>query len=340
MKVSIALDNRGHVLPGLSFRSLRARFEGAKGARPCRGTASAVARDTAVPSPSASDQIHQGEVELVCPICLSTKFSISTSPSQREHSCPRCRRSFTSTKDYVDLTLTSGIKPKVYQNTFLGTELFRQPTVSFAYERGWRQSFVFSGFPGVDAEFEMAMRYLEPAFGDTLLDMSCGTGLFTRKFAKSKKFAWVLAGDYSESMLQQAGAFFDQDPELRGRNSILRIRADIGRLPFATASLPAVHAAAAIHCWPNPLGAMAEISRVLKPGGVFVGSTFMVPTAPIGQVLGDDLVRPLNQLAGTPRAYKWWEEQELRDLMTTVGLDEWDSYRSWRFIMFAVRKPT
>ena len=43
--------------------------------------------------------------------------------------------------------------------------------------------------------------------------------------------------------------------------------------------------------------ALAEISRVLRPGGVFVASTFMVPTAPLGQLLGsDDAVRPLTQV--------------------------------------------
>lgn len=35
----------------------------------------------------------------------------------------------------------------------------------------------------------------------------------------------------------------------------------------------ALHAGAAIHCWPNPSAALAEISRVLRPGGLFVAST-------------------------------------------------------------------
>lgn len=45
-----------------------------------------------------------------------------------------------------------------------------------------------------------------------------------------------------------------------------------------------IHSGAAIHCWPNPRAAAAEIARVLKPGGVFVGSTFMTWDAPLGQV--------------------------------------------------------
>jgi hypothetical protein len=42
--------------------------------------------------------------------------------------------------------------------------------------------------------------------------------------------------------------------------------------------------------------ALAEISRVLAPGGVFVATTFLTATAPLGQVLGDDAVRPLGQV--------------------------------------------
>lgn len=33
---------------------------------------------------------------------------------------------------------------------------------------------------------------------------------------------------------------------------VVLLRADVGRLPFATGSVAAIHAGAAIHCWPNP----------------------------------------------------------------------------------------
>jgi len=38
--------------------------------------------------------------------------------------------------------------------------------------------------------------------------------------------------------------------------------------------------------------------------------------------------------------YKWWEEDELRDLCASVGLEAFVRERSWRFIMFSVRKPS
>lgn len=77
----------------------------------------------------------------------------------------------------------------------------------------------------------------------------------------------------------------------------MAVRADVGRLPFATGSVDAIHAGAAIHCWPNPQAAMAEISRVLKPGGIFVASTFLTPFAPLGEIVGDSTIRPISQVS-------------------------------------------
>ena len=52
-----------------------------------------------------------------------------------------------------------------------------------------------------------------------LLDMSCGSGLFSRRFVKSGKFSGVIAADYSDSMLKQTRQFFaeqaDCDPRCR-----------------------------------------------------------------------------------------------------------------------------
>ncbi len=36
---------------------------------------------------------------------------------------------------------------------------------------------------------------------------------------------------------------------------------------------------------------------------------------------------------------QWWEEQELRELTATMGLQNFQRHRSNRFIMFAVQKP-
>ena len=48
------------------------------------------------------------------------------------------------------------------------------------------------------------MGYLLPATaGKVVVDISCGSGLFARRFAASGRFAGVVAADFSESMLTQ-----------------------------------------------------------------------------------------------------------------------------------------
>lgn len=49
---------------------------------------------------------------------------------------------------------------------------------------------------------------------------------------------------------------------------------------------------------------MAEISRVLKPGGIFVASTFLTPFAPLGEIVGDSTIRPISQV-GWDVGDKW-----------------------------------
>jgi hypothetical protein len=44
--------------------------------------------------------------------------------------------------------------------------------------------------------------------------------------------------------------------------NIALVRADVARLPFATGSVDAVHAGAAIHCWPSPAAGVRTDSQV------------------------------------------------------------------------------
>ena len=40
-----------------------------------------------------------------------------------------------------------------------------------------------------------------------------------------------------------------------------------------------------------------------------------------------------------PTQMKYWEEQELRDLCASVGLQDFRRDRTWQFILFAATKP-
>lgn len=85
------------------------------------------------------------------------------------------------------------------------------------------------------------MDYLQPQYGEGIVDLSCGSGLFTRRFAKSGKFSKVVAVDFSENMLIQTGDFIKEDKQIDA-SKIKLIRADVCRLPFKTGSVSAIHA--------------------------------------------------------------------------------------------------
>jgi ubiquinone/menaquinone biosynthesis C-methylase UbiE len=60
-------------------------------------------------------------------------------------------------------------------------------------------------------QFELAKDFLDPVLGGNIVDASCGSGLFSRLFAKSGLFSLVVALDYSENMLQQCYEFIKQE---------------------------------------------------------------------------------------------------------------------------------
>jgi len=228
------------------------------------------------------------------------------------------------------------------QGDTLGTTTFELPSVAFAYERGWRQSFAGAGFPGPDVEFEMAQKMLSSAAGGVMIDASCGSGLFTRRFVQSGEYQQVVALDFSESMLQQAIAFCkEQSVSLE---NLTFVRADIGRIPFPTNSIDGVHAGAAIHCWPAPEAAVAEIARVLKPGATYCGTTFLNPRIPFVddefQRLALSVVRQTTPLLPARTGLiKYWDKQELKELFESCGLINFECEVRNQFIFYSAQKP-
>eukprot|EP00250_Pteridium_aquilinum_P007827 c17470_g1_i1 orf=234-1262(-) len=274
------------------------------------------------------EEVKAGGVGLLaCPICLKPLQSEGRS-SVKRFKCESCKKVYAGNDSYLDLTITAGLKN--YEELVQpSTEVFRNPLVSYVYERGYRQAFQIFGYPGPDEELKLANKYLESAAGGVLVDVSCASGVSTRRFIKSGLYSSVIGLDFSESMLEQFQGFVQQDPSLKKQNLIL-VRADVARLPFATGTIDAVHAGAAIHCWPSPSNAVAEISRILKPGGVFVATTNAV-----------DVITPVRQ--AIRRAYGGsgiWAERELEELCKSCGLVNWSRIRRAAFIMFSAQKPS
>jgi ubiquinone/menaquinone biosynthesis C-methylase UbiE len=62
------------------------------------------------------------------------------------------------------------------------------------------------------AQANMAQERLAPARGETIIDLSCGPGGFTRRFLVGGEYKTVIAADYSLAMLEQCRGFLEDDP--------------------------------------------------------------------------------------------------------------------------------
>ena len=60
----------------------------------------------------------------------------------------------------------------------------------------------------------------------------------------------------AEQLVKSRGQVSFQPINTNGCREYILLRADVGRLPFQTGSVAAIHAGAAIHCWPNPTSAV------------------------------------------------------------------------------------
>ncbi|WCL53298.1 class I SAM-dependent methyltransferase [Gimibacter soli] len=125
------------------------------------------------------------------------------------------------------------------------------------YERGWRESLA-----------EAQARLLEMADaqpGETVVDMACGTGLVSFPLAeKVGPNGRVIATDISERMIE----IVRQESTIRGVMRVDAFRADSEMLDMIQdASVDLVTCALGLMYFPDPLAAMKQAMRMLKPGG-------------------------------------------------------------------------
>ncbi|MFN8389959.1 MAG: methyltransferase domain-containing protein [Bdellovibrionota bacterium] len=106
------------------------------------------------------------------------------------------------------------------------------------------------------------LRHLRP--GMRVLDVGCGPGSMTLGFAEAVDPGDVVGVDVQPSQVAQAQAL----SATRGTKNIRFEAADAYELPFSDASFDAVFAYAVLWHLREPLRALAEIRRVLRPGGI------------------------------------------------------------------------
>ena len=179
--------------------------------------------------------------------------------------------------------------------------------------------------------FAFARTGLRP--GDTALDLAAGTGDLTAGLASQVgKTGHVFHTDINAAMLAEGSdRLFDQG--ISGNVSTLQVNAE--HLPFQTASMNCVIISFGLRNVTDKPAALAEMARVLKPGGRVMVLEFSKPVLkwlqPVYDAYSFKILPALGKLvADDADSYRYLAEsirmhpdqETLRDMMQDAGLED------------------
>lgn len=147
---------------------------------------------------------------------------------------------------------------------------------------------------------------------DRVLDLGCGTGQLTRRLREHFPDANVVGADLSDGMLERANERAESD----GEPSSLRgfVRADAQHLPLANESFDVVTCTESFHWYADQAAAVAELARLIRPGGRLVIASIATVTG-----FADTAIQRATELAG--RSIRPIPKRKLKRLLDVGGFD-------------------
>ncbi|HVB70396.1 MAG TPA: class I SAM-dependent methyltransferase [Acidimicrobiales bacterium] len=149
-----------------------------------------------------------------------------------------------------------------------------------------------------------AVRHIAAGEPRLVLDVACGPCAVTESLARTTS-AHVVGLDLSEEMLRM-GQHNVREDALSDRVSLVLGRGE--QLPFADASFDAVSFTYLLRYVSNPEATLAELARVVKPGGAIASLEFAVPPRATWRALWWLYTRAVLPAAGWVLGGRgWWD---------------------------------
>lgn len=263
---------------------------------------------------------------ILCPTCKTGQLSLE-SATDSEVNCADCSASFPVKDGVIDLLPKSNQKRSPSQAV-----MEWEPFIEIYESRWFRKGPGFPLISGIsfDREYELAVQAAKLEGHETLLDLGCGSGIYSRPLAQRLSCGTVVGLDLSVPMLNYASS----RARAEGLKNLLFIHGNALALPFPDSEFDAVICCATIHLFPIPdlLRTLKGVSRVLKPGGRFMTSSLRNWMS--GQ-LSKKFVAWYYQKVGT----NYFRPDELESLFKQAGLNNVECLHSKRYwlIMSAVK---
>ena len=183
------------------------------------------------------------------------------------------------------------------------------------YDRAWRRQLAPAQ--------ELLLRKADLRSGEDVAELACGSGLVTREAARAVgQGGRVVATDLADRMVELTQEMAEEE----GLQQVETRRMDAGSLDLPDASFDASLCALGLMYLPDPDPAMAEMARVLRPGGRAVAAVWgerkrcgWAEVFPIVDARVETDVCPLFFQLGTG--------ETLRHRMEAAGLEDLDVTR-------------
>ena len=165
------------------------------------------------------------------------------------------------------------------------------------YDRHWLQRVIFE--PVQRTVLDLAA--LEVPRPGAILDVGCGTGRLLRAAEARFPGAELVGVDPAPQMVRQAQASAGEGSSIRFHQAAAE------KLPFPDSRFDLVFSTLTFHHWSDQAKAVAEIARVLAPGGRWLLADFVAT----------GLMRYVRQLL---RLKRFPERESLRAMLAPAGL--------------------
>ena len=261
--------------------------------------------------------------KLVCPACSAkgnTMPLLSGGPQNADGlNCPTCKAMYQFDKGIIDFVGDRRRRISLAQRAMEFT-----PIVAI-YERIWRPLITIP-FSDLSWEMKTATDLLDLKPHHDLLDIACGPGNFTRLFSQTVRNGAIIGADLSMPMLAKAM----KELKKSGSSTITFLRVNVTRWPFAGESFDRIHCAGGLHIFPKIQSVFHSVFRSLKPGGIFVGATYMKGEG--------SKIRSMKNAMSAPSGFHWFDPEELSGLAARAGFVEWEQQIKKQAILFRARK--